>query len=402
MVFKQKKPKQIVALGGGAFSMEPDNGILDKYMLNLALVKEPRICFMGTASDDGIEYREKFYDFYSKQQCKPFHLDFKKPPKDLEEFILSMDIIHVGGGSTRKIIETWEKFGADKILKKAYESGIIMTGMSAGAICWFEDGIYHDKDDSLKRLPCLGLLKGSFCPHYNDEGTNLRKTFIRLIEESVIKSGYGVDDGAALHFVDGELIRVISSRYGMKAYELTKIRKTVTEKPLESIYLGDESLAKKEQENITKSVKTLTVINSFVHMINDHKIDFIIKQVTDDHIFYDSMGLDVSGLVNLKDAWGSLFSLFPDYTIEAKEIMVEGNEAVIFGEITGTFIVDDEVKGKKWKVPAAWKVRVKAEKIAEWRAFTDMEPIREMRRLAKNGRTEMAIRIHGEKIEEKN
>jgi ketosteroid isomerase-like protein len=210
-----------------------------------------------------------------------------------------------------------------------------------------------------------------------------------------------VDDGAALHFVDGELIRVVSSRYGMKAYELTKIRKTVTEKPLEAMYLGDESLANKEQENITKSVKTLTVINSFVHMINDHKIDFIIKHVTDDHIFYDSMGLDVSGLVNLKDAWGSLFSLFPDYTIEIKEIMVEGNEAVIFGEITGTFIVDDEVKGKKWKVPAAWKVRVKNEKIADWRAFTDMEPIREMRRRAKNGRTEMAIKIHGEKIEEK-
>src|SRR5690606_34653607 len=214
MLFKQKKSKQILALGGGAFSMEPDNGILDKYILNMALVKKPRICFLGTASDDGLEYREKFYDFYKKHNCEPFHLEFKKPPADIEEFIMSMDILHVGGGSTRKIIDTWKKSGADRIIKKAYEQGVIMTGMSAGAICWFEDGIFHDKDDSLKRLPCLGLLKGSFCPHYNDEGTNLRKTFIKLIEDGIIKSGYGVDDSAALHFVDGELIRVVSSQPG--------------------------------------------------------------------------------------------------------------------------------------------------------------------------------------------
>lgn len=403
MLFKSKKPKQIVALGGGAFSMEPGNGILDKYMLNLALVKEPRICFLGTASDDGIEYREKFYDFYNKLQCKPFHLEFKKLPKDLEEFIMSMDIIHVGGGSTRKIIDTWKKFGADKILKMAYENGVIMTGMSAGAICWFEDGIYQDKDDTLKRLPCLGLLKGSFCPHYNDEGTNLRKTFTKLIEDNIIKSGYGVDDSAALHFVDGELIRVISSQPGRKAYLVTKTRKTATEKPLEFVYLGDDSLAGKELNKVTTTIDTLTVVNSFINMINDHKVDLIVKSVTPDHSFYDSMGVDVSGLINLKDAWGSLFSLFPDYTIEAKEIMVEGKEAVIFGVITGTFVIDDdEVKGKKWKVPSAWKVMIKDRKIAEWRVYTDMEPIREMRRRAKNGKNEMSINIHGEKVEEKN
>src|SRR5690606_13808062 len=119
-----------------------------------------------------------------------------------------------------------------------------------------------------------------------------------------------------------------------------------------------------------------------------------------DHAFYDSMGVDIRGLVNLKDAWGSLFSLFPDYTIEAKEIMVEGNEAVVFGEISGTFVIDDEeVRGKKWKVPSAWKVLIKEGKIAEWRVFTDMVPIREMRRRAKNVSEEMSVKIHGEKIE---
>jgi peptidase E/ketosteroid isomerase-like protein len=402
MLSKEKKPKQILALGGGAFSMEPENGILDKYMLNLALVKEPRICFLGTASDDGLEYREKFYDYYSKQHCKPFHLEFKKPPKDLEEFIMSMDILHVGGGSTRKIIDTWKKYGADKIIKKAYENGIIMTGMSAGAICWFEDGIFQDKDDSLKRLPCLGLLKGSFCPHYDDEGTNLRKTFTKIIQDGIIKGGYGVDDGAALHFVDGELIRVVSSRYGAKAVDVKKVGKKVIENDIIAMYLGDEDLAKKETKSIHKTIDTVTSVNNFIGMINAHDLDSMANYVTPDHSFYDSMGVDVSGITNLKDAWRSLFSLFPDYKIEVKEVMVEGREAVIFGEISGTFSFSTPgEKERMWKVPSAWKVTVNDDKIQEWRVYTDMEPIREVRRREKNGTETTAVKIHGQKVEKK-
>ena len=405
MLSKQKKPKQILTLGGGAFSMEPDNGILDKYILNLALVKEPRICFLGTASDDGIEYRGKFYDFYEKQQCKPFHLEFQKPPADIEDFIMSMHILHVGGGSTRKIIDTWKKYGADKIIKKAYENGVIMTGMSAGAICWFEDGIFHDKDDKLKRLPCLGLLKGSFCPHYDNEGTNLRKTYMKLIQDGIIKGGYGVDDGAALHFVDGELIRVVSSRYGVKAIEVRKSGKTVTEKDIPAIYLGDEAMAKKETENIKTTLNTVTAINNFIGMINHHDLDSIVKYVTPDHHFYDSIGVDISGTTNLRDAWGSLFSLFPDYKIEIKEILVEGNEAVIFGKITGSFNFDErKTSGSKnlpssWEVPSAWKVRVIDDKIEEWRVYTDMEPLREARRREEKSKESFPFRIQGEKIE---
>lgn len=405
MLFKQKKPKQILALGGGAFSMEPESGILDKYILNMSLEKKPRICFLGTASDDGTEYRENFYNFYRKQQCEPFHLEFKNPPSDLEDFIMGMDIIHVGGGSTKKIIDTWKKHGADKILKKAYEHGVIMTGMSAGAICWFEDGIFHDKDDNLKRLPCLGLLKGSFCPHFDDEGTNLRKTFHKLILDGVINCGYGVDDGAALHFVDGELIRVVTSRVGMNAYLVEKSGKKINEKKIDGIYLGNEQLAVKEKNSVEKTLKTLSIISMFIDLINAHDADGICKNVTKDHSFYDSMGVNITGIENLKDAWGSLFSLFPDYKIEAKEILVEEGEVVIFGEISGTFWVDDDdVKNKKWKVLSAWRVMTEEGKISQWRVFTDMEPIREMKRLAKNGskekqsKEELPVRIQGRKI----
>lgn len=386
--------------------MEPDNGILDKYILNMSLEKKPRICFLGTASDDGLEYRENFYNFYRKQNCEPFHLEFNNPPADIEDFIIGMDIIHVGGGSTKKIIDTWKEFGADKILKKAYENGVIMTGMSAGAICWFEDGIFHDKDDNLKRLPCLGLLKGSFCPHFDDEGTNLRKTFHKLILDGVIKSGYGVDDGAALHFVDGELIRVVTSRYGMNAYLVEKSGKKINEKKIDGIYLGNEQLALKEKNSVEKTLKTLSIISMFIDLINAHDVDGICKNVTKNHSFYDSMGVNITGIENLKDAWGSLFSLFPDYKIEAKEILVEEGEVVIFGEISGTFWVDDDdVKNKKWKVLSAWRVMTEEGKISQWRVFTDMEPIREMKRLAKNGskearskEEEIPVRIQGRKI----
>ena len=407
MLFKQRKPKQILALGGGAFSMEPENGILDKYMLNLALVKRPRICFLGTASDDGLEYREKFYDYYKNLECEPFHLSFVEPPPDMEDFIMGMDILHVGGGSTRKIIDTWKKFGADKIIKKAYEQGVIMTGMSAGAICWFDDGIYHDKDDTLKRLPCLGLLKGSFCPHFDDEGTNLRKTFHDLIAKGTIKSGYGVDDGAALHFVDGELIRVVTSRIGVNAFHIEKCGRKINEVKIPGMYLGDEKLAIKEKASVEKTLQTLSIISMFIDLINAHDLDGILTSVTKDLSFYDSMGVNITGIDKLKDAWGGLFSLFPDYKIEAKEILVEDGEVVIFGEISGTFSVGDkDMDGKKWNVRSAWRVLTENGKINQWRVYTDMEPIREMRRLQKNGapeappekKEEIPVRIQGEKI----
>jgi peptidase E len=258
-----------VALGGGMFSMEPDNGLLDKYILNLVLKERPRICFLGTASNDGKEYREMFYKFFEKQQCEPSHLSFLHPPKNIEAFIMDKDIIHVGGGNTKLIMETWKKFGVVKILKEAWEAGIILTGMSAGAICWFEEGITNPSPGKLNRLECTGILKGSFCPHYDDR-VELKTSFHNLILDGTIEEGYGVEDGAAIHFVSSEPIRVVTSRPGVTAYKVKKLRNKISEVPMKSIYLGKESDIKITIQKIKEEreqLDVLKIIISFVEKI---------------------------------------------------------------------------------------------------------------------------------------
>lgn len=231
------KDRHIIALGGGAFSMEADNGLLDKYILMQSYKKKPRICFMGTASNDGVEYIKMFYDFYSQMNCEPCHLPLSHPPDDIESFLLSCDIVHVGGGNTRMLMEKWIEKGMKKIFSKALTKGIVLTGMSAGAICWFEDGITNPEPGKLDRLECMGYLEGSFCPHY-DKNPDLRESFHKLISDGILKSGYGADDGAAVHFVNGEVVRVVTSRPGVTACKVSVFKEKVVETKFEPLYLG--------------------------------------------------------------------------------------------------------------------------------------------------------------------
>src|SRR5690606_24677021 len=136
-----QKMRQIIAMGGGGFSMEPDNTLLDEYILCQSKAKKPNICFIPTASGDSDGYIQRFYNFFEKKECKPFHLSLFKGHTDrIEEFILSHDIIYVGGGNTRNMLVLWREWGVDKFLRKAYENGVLLCGISAGSICWFEEG----------------------------------------------------------------------------------------------------------------------------------------------------------------------------------------------------------------------------------------------------------------------
>ncbi|WP_349288079.1 Type 1 glutamine amidotransferase-like domain-containing protein, partial [Pseudoalteromonas sp. BZP1] len=111
----------MIALGGGGFSMEPKNTLLDTYVLNQSRKVKPKICFIPTASGDSDNYISRFYNFFEKQNCTPTHLSLFKPPtRDLESFILDKDIIYVGGGNTRNLLVLWKEWGLDNILKKAW------------------------------------------------------------------------------------------------------------------------------------------------------------------------------------------------------------------------------------------------------------------------------------------
>ncbi|MEQ2528254.1 peptidase E [Robertmurraya yapensis] len=230
--------KQIIALGGGGFSMEPENTLLDSYILKLSNKERPKICFIPTASGDSEDYISRFYQFFEKMNCEPSHLSLFVPPtRDLEGYILEKDIIYVGGGSTKNLVALWKEWGLDSILKKAWSQEIIIAGISAGAICWFEEGV-TGSFGGMDPIGALGFLKGSYCPHYDGE-VDRRPAYRKLIEEKEIIPGYAVDDGAALHFIDDKLYQVVTSRPNAKAYRVF-LEDGVIEEELEKKYLGEE------------------------------------------------------------------------------------------------------------------------------------------------------------------
>lgn len=229
--------RQIIALGGGGFSMEPDNPLLDLYILQVSGKVNPKICFIPTASGDSDGYISRYYDFFDKQDCIPSHLSLFKPPtRDLEGFLLDKDIIYVGGGNTKNLLVLWKAWGIDTILKKAWEQGVVLAGISAGSICWFEEGVTDSYVDSLEPISCLGLLKGSNCPHYDGE-TNRRPAYQNLVATKSIKPGIATDDGVGIHYIGQNINKIVSSRPTAKAYSVSYTNHLV-EKELETEYLG--------------------------------------------------------------------------------------------------------------------------------------------------------------------
>jgi dipeptidase E len=230
--------KQIVAMGGGGFSVEPDNLALDKYVLEQTGKPTPSVCFLPTASGDAPDYIVKFYTAFTTLQCSPSHLSLLWPPAfDLRSYLLEKDVIYVDGGQTRNMLALWREWGLDNVLREAWEAGVVLTGLSAGGICWFEEGLSDSViPGKLARMVCLGLLPGSFCPHYDTEGER-RPVYHRLVASEGILPGYGVGDGAALHFVGMELKRVVASRPDATAYRVEPLDRSASERALKAQHL---------------------------------------------------------------------------------------------------------------------------------------------------------------------
>ena len=231
-------PKQIVAMGGGGWGMEPDNPLLDRYIYNLSDKEKPKICFIPTASGDSGQYIERFYRHFAPKPADLTHLSLFEPSTaDLETLIFSQDIIYVGGGNTKNLIALWKEWQLDRILRQAWNRGIILCGVSAGSICWFEQGVTDSIPGKRTVLPCLGFLAGSNCPHYNWEA--YQNGYRHLLSQRAIANGYAAEDGVALHFVGDRLTDIVSSRPEAKAYYLEYKNGKVVENTLNTKYLGN-------------------------------------------------------------------------------------------------------------------------------------------------------------------
>jgi peptidase E len=211
--------EQIIAMGGGGFSMEPDDPRMDRYILAQTGLADPKVCFIppGPSAD----YIVRFYAALTQLPCRPSHLNlFNLPSTDLGSYILDKNVVYVGGGVTKSMLPVWREWGLDRILKLALSRGTILTGVSAGSMCWFEEGLTDSIPGTLTPLKCLGFLPGSNCPHHDGEPRR-PPAYRRLIAEGAMMQGYAIDDGVALHFVEGKLHRVLSTRPAGRAYHIT-------------------------------------------------------------------------------------------------------------------------------------------------------------------------------------
>ncbi len=235
------RDRHVVAMGGGGFSTEPDNPLLDDFVLGLARAvsgrERPRISFIPTASGDAPLYVRNFYDAFAPRAVASWLPLFERDRRDLRAFLLAQDVVYVGGGNTENMLAIWRLHGVDAILREAWEAGVIMAGLSAGSLCWFESGTTDSFGPGLAPFDDgLGFLPGSHCPHYDGEALR-RPSYQRLVADG-LAAGHAADDGAALHFVGAGLVEVVTSRPAAGAYHVELVDGRVVETALPARYLG--------------------------------------------------------------------------------------------------------------------------------------------------------------------
>jgi len=208
--------RTIVAMGGGGFQMEPENPLLDDHVIALARERSgrqtPRICLIPTATGDDDALIADFERLFSPPRAEARVLRLFGRTHDRLAYVLQdQDTVYVPGGSTENLLALWRLHGLDGDLRAAWEAGVILAGMSAGAICWFDAATTDSFGPTLRPLRGgIGILEGTFVPHLHGEAQRLA-LLRRLVGDGTIPPGFGVDDGAALVFRDRELVEVVTS-----------------------------------------------------------------------------------------------------------------------------------------------------------------------------------------------
>ncbi|WP_327178514.1 peptidase E [Streptomyces sp. NBC_01335] len=208
-------PKHRLALLGGGFSTD-DDGLLDEWMLGHVPAPRPKVCFVPTASGDAPAYAEQFLTAYRSRPCEPAVLKlFQRELDDdaLRTFLLSQDVIYVGGGNTANLLAVWRAHGVDRLLREAFDRGTLLCGISAGANCWAE-GSHTDSFGQLTHLSDgLGLLPGSVCPHYGNE-PGRRPSYRAAVATGALPAGWAVEDGVGALFTEGRLTDAVTRTPG--------------------------------------------------------------------------------------------------------------------------------------------------------------------------------------------
>jgi len=212
----------IVPMGAGLAVMQRRDDPLHDYVLELTDKDDPVVLFLGTATGDDNSYIVTFYEAFHSGRCRPRHLKlFHRDYDDLTDIVLGSDVIHVGGGNTANMLDVWHRQGVDVLLHEALERGAVLTGGSAGGLCWFEGGTTDSFGPTLALLhEGLGMIKASYCPHYDAEDQRGPLFHAALLDGS-LQMGYASWNRVAIRFTaDGELVEAVTSEDGGRALKV--------------------------------------------------------------------------------------------------------------------------------------------------------------------------------------
>jgi dipeptidase E len=227
--------------------MENRHSPVDQYIVRLTAKVRPRVCFVATPSGDLPETIDRFYEAYGSLDCEPSHLAFFRKPmpgavalSGIEDTLLGVDAIFVGGGNTKSALGVWQEWGLRSIFKRALAAGVLLSGVSAGAICWFEGGLTDSIwGAGLQPIRCLGFLPGACSVHYHSEDAR-KERLHEQVEARVFPEAVGIDDYAGVLYEDGRIAKVVNWRRGATAYRVEYRAGRVVEEAL-----GSESIRAK-------------------------------------------------------------------------------------------------------------------------------------------------------------
>ena len=214
--------KKIIAIGGGGFTHQLDES-LDQFVIDQLKKTNIKIGFLATASKDDEKKISLFYKRFENTKFELSHFNLTSNINGFSKWLLSKDIVYIGGGNTVFMLEIWKKNKLEHVFKDAYERGIILSGISAGAVCWFDWILSDSVGPGFNPIRGINLISGSCTPHsYNIE---IMKQFESDIKNNKLPNGIAIDDGVAVLFIDGKPTEVYSSRKNHTAYFLDKDKK---------------------------------------------------------------------------------------------------------------------------------------------------------------------------------
>lgn len=221
-----------ILIAGGGFGQP-----FIRYMASLTGKPRPRLCYLPTASADSESGTIRWFQSCASLDVVPFvqesFVSSYEMDQGWDEIFLSMDGIVVSGGNTLNQQAIWKAQGIDEVLRRAWDSGVVLGGASAGSLCWFEEGTTDSRPKELTKVECLGFLRGSHSPHYDAEGER-RPAYQRLIASGEMKPGYACDNDAGIYFEDNEVRRVVRTREEANVYFVSLVGSRIVEERLEA------------------------------------------------------------------------------------------------------------------------------------------------------------------------